>query len=118
MSRVFNDRDKEFGNHQLTHLDSLTVDRIPTSNNELSNEKIIDDYLVQDIILRFNQSFEEYLKISVRDSVCFLRRYSKEQIIVRRVIKAPNNEGFLLQQWNKKCNDKDKNGKTQNFIKL
>ena len=32
-------------------------------------------------------------------------------------MKGPNNGGYLLQNWNIKCNDKNNNGKIQIFIK-
>ena len=33
------------------------------------------------------------------------------------VIKYPNSGGYLLQNWNIRCNDKNNNGKIQNFIR-
>ena len=40
LSSVFNDQDNEFDNNKLTNLDSVTVNRNPISDNELSNKKI------------------------------------------------------------------------------
>ena len=42
LSSVFNDQEKEIDNNKLTDLDSVTVNRDPSSDNELSNEKYID----------------------------------------------------------------------------
>ena len=33
------------------------------------------------------------------------------------IIKYPNTGGYLIQNWVIKCNDKNNNGKIQNFIK-
>ena len=42
LSSVFNDRNNEFDKNNITNLDSITVNRDPTSDNELSNKKYID----------------------------------------------------------------------------
>ena len=39
LSTVFNDQDKEFDKYKLPNLDSVTVDRNPSSDNEVSIEK-------------------------------------------------------------------------------
>ena len=41
----------------------------------------------------------------------------KRKITDTTIIKAPNTEEYLLQQWNIKCNDKNKDGSIQNFNK-
>ena len=45
LSAVFNDQDKEFDNNKLTNSDSVTVNKNPNSDIELSNKKYIDDEL-------------------------------------------------------------------------
>ena len=45
LSLVFNDQKTEFDNKQLTNLESVTVIRTPSSDNELAIKKIIDDKL-------------------------------------------------------------------------
>ena len=40
LSSVFNDQDNEFNNNKLTNLDGVTVNRFPTSDNEIANKKI------------------------------------------------------------------------------
>ena len=39
LSSVFNDQDNEFVNNKITNLDSITVNRHPSSANELANKK-------------------------------------------------------------------------------
>ena len=40
LSSVLNDQDNEFDNNKLTNLESITVNRDPSSDNELANKKI------------------------------------------------------------------------------
>ena len=95
----------------------ITVNRKPTSDNELSNKKCIDDELEKNTILRFNQTLENYLKVSVGIKTYNLNKYDKTQITDITTLKAPKKEGYLLQQWNIKCIDKNNNGKIQNFTR-
>ena len=46
-----------------------------------------------------------------------MTKYDKIQITGTSIIKYPNTGGYLLQNWVIKCNDKNNNGKIQNFIK-
>ena len=59
------------------------------------------------------------MKISVGDAVYDLtkKKYDKLQITDTTVIKHPNQGGYLLQQWVRKCNDKNNNGKFQKIIR-
>ena len=117
LSSVFNDQDNEFDNIKLTNLDSVTVNRNRSSNDELSNEKYVDDSIGEATILRFNQTLQIYLKVSVRNDTYNLIKNDKIQITDTTIIKCPNTGGYLLQKWDIKCNDKNDNGKIQNFIK-
>ena len=51
LSLVFNDQVNEFDKNKLTNLDSVTVNRNPTSDNELANKKYIDDELDKNTVL-------------------------------------------------------------------
>ena len=55
--------------------------------------------------------------MSVGNDKYNLTNYNKIQITDTTIIKSPNNGGYLLQNWNIKCNDKNNNGKIKNFIK-
>ena len=79
LTTVFNDQDNEFENNILTNLDSITVKRNPTLDNELSNKKYIDDELNKNTIVRFNQTLENYLKVSVGNDTYNLTKYNKIQ---------------------------------------
>ena len=46
-----------------------------------------------------------------------MTNYDRIQITDTTNIKYPHTGGYLLQQWNSKCNDRKNNGKKQIFIK-
>ena len=80
LSSVFDDQDNEFDNNKLTNLDSIQVNRNPNLDNELSNKKYIDDELDKNTIVRFNQTLQNYLKVSVGNDTYNLTTYDKIQI--------------------------------------
>ena len=65
LSSVFNDQDNEFDNNKLTNVDSITVKRNPTSDNEVANKKYIDDSIEEGTIVRLNQTLSIFLKVSI-----------------------------------------------------
>ena len=114
---VKNFQDSDFNDNKLTNLDSITVNRNPSLDNELANKKYVDDSLGGGKVLRFNQTLENYWKVSVGNDKYNLTKYDKLQITDTTIIKAPNNGGYLIQIWGIKCNDKNGTGKLSNFIK-
>ena len=78
----------------------------------------MDDDLDKNTIVRFNQTLQNYLKVSVGNDFYNLSKYDKIQTPDTTNIKTPNTGGYLLQLWNIKANDKINNGRTSNFIKL
>ena len=117
LSSVFNDQDKEFDNNKLTNLDSVTVNRNPNLDNELANKKYIDDELDKNTVLRFNQTLQNYLKVSVGDDTYNLTKYDKIQITDTTEMRYPNIGSDLLQKWNIKCNNKNNQSRITDFIK-
>ena len=93
---VKNNQDNDFNDNKLTNIDSITVNRNPTSDNELTNKKYIDNELDKNTILRFNQTLQNYLKVSVGNDTYNLTKYNKIQLTDTRVLKAGNNGGYLL----------------------
>ena len=69
LSSVFNDQDNEFDNIKCTNLDSVTVNRNPNLDNKLANKKYIDDELDKNTVLRFNQTLQNYLRVSVGNDI-------------------------------------------------
>ena len=68
-------------------------------------------------IVRFNQIFQNYLKVSVGSETYNIIKYNKIQLTDTTIMEAGNSGGYLLQIWNIKCNDKNINGKISDFIK-
>ena len=91
--------------------------RDPRSGNEVTNKKYIDDSIGEGTIVRFNQTLQNYLKVSVGNDTYNLINYDKTQITDRTIIINSNRGGYRLQNWFIKCNDKNKNDKIQNFMK-
>ena len=114
---VKNNQNNDFNDNKLTNLDSITVKRNLNSDNELANKKYIDCDLDKYSILRFNQTLQNYLIVSVGNETYNLTKHDKTQITETTNLKTPNIGGYLSQRWNIKCNDKKNNGKIQNFIK-
>ena len=106
LSSVLNSQDNDFDNNQLTNLDSVTVNRNPNLDNELSNKKYVDDLIAEGTSLRFNQTLENYLEVSVGNDTYNLTKYDKTQITDTTEIKFLNIGSDLLQKWNIKCNNK------------
>ena len=103
---------------KLTNIDSIQVNRNPTLDNEVSNKKYVDDSIGAGTLLRFNQTLQNYLKISVGNDTYNLAKYNKIKITDRTIIKYPKTGSFLLPYWKIFCNDKNNNGKIQNFFKI
>ena len=114
---VKNNQDNDLNDNKLINLDSISVNRNPSSDNELANKKYIDDSIGEGTLLRFNQTLSNYLKVSVGNNTYNLTKYDKILLTDTTVIKTGNSGGYLLQNWNIKCNDKNGNGKIANFIK-
>ena len=68
-------------------------------------------------MVRFNQTLQKYLKASVGNDIYNVTKYDKIQLTDITNIIYPSSGGYLLQKWNIKCNDKNNDGKIQNFIR-
>ena len=114
---VKNNQDNNFNDNKLTNLNSITINNNPTDNNHVSNKKYIDDELDKNTILRFNQTLQNYLKVSVGDDIYNFTKYSNFQLTDITVMKAGKTGAYLLPYWKNVFNDKNNNGKIQNIIK-
>ena len=83
----------------------------------MANKKDVDDSIDGGSIVRFNQTLQNYLRVSVGNDTYDLTKYNKIQLNDTTVMKAGNTGGYLLQNWNIICNDKNRNGKISNFNK-
>ena len=111
-----NNQDSDLNDKNLTNLDSITVNRAPKLDNELSNKKYVDSELQKNTLVRFNQRLENYPKISVSNDTYNLTKYDKIQITDITNIKTKSG-GYLLQNWALKANDKNNKSKISNFFK-
>ena len=114
---VKNNQDNDFNDNKLTNINSIIINNNPTDDNHVCNKKYIDDDLNKNTIVRFNQTLQNYLKISVGNDIYNLTKYNKIQLTDVTIMKAGNSGGYLLQNWNIKCNDINGNGKITNFVK-
>ena len=114
---MFNEQDNEFDNNKLTNLDSVTVNRNPNQYNELTNKKYVDDSIGEGTLVRFNQILQNYLRVSVGNDKYNLTKFHKRQLTDTTNMKAGNTGGYVLPYCKIICNDKNNNGKIQNFVK-
>ena len=112
-----NNQDNDFNDNKLTNINSITINRKPTLDSELANKKDVDNELDKNTFVRFNQTLQNYLKVSIGNDIYSLTKYDKILLTDTTIFKYPNSGGYLLQNWNIKCNDKNNNGKIQNFIR-
>ena len=98
----------------MTIINSITINNNPTDDNHISNKKNIGEELDENTIVRFNQTLQNYLKVSVGNDIYNLTKFDKIELTDIQTMKAGNTGGYLLHNWKIICNDK-KNGKIQNF---
>ena len=97
-------------------MDSVTFDRDPSSDYELSIKKYVDDSVGEGTIVKFHQTLENYLKVAVGNDTYNLNKYDKKQSTYKTIFKQGNGH-YLLLRWKIICNDKSINGVTTNFIR-
>ena len=114
---VKNNQDNNFNDKKLTSIDSVTVNRDPSSDNELANKKYIDDIRDKNTIVRFNQTLQNYLKVSVENDAYNLSKYDKIQLIDVTEIRYPNIGITLLPKWKIQNLNKINGAKPGNFLK-
>ena len=114
---VKNNQDIDLNDNKLTNINSITINNKPTDDNHVSNKKYVDDELDKNTILRFNQTLQNYLKVSVGNDIYHLTKYNKYYLTdITRMI-APNSGLYLMSRWIIECKDRNDNGKINNFIK-
>ena len=109
-----------------TLTDPITTIEIPTKaytdslheENERSRRDLgLDFYNESSILVRFNQTLQNYLKVSVGNDTYNLTKYNKIHITDITIMKAGNTGANLLQNWNVIANDRNNNGNIHNFVK-
>ena len=114
---VKNNQDIDFNDNKLININSITINNDRTDDNHVGNKKYIDDELDKNTILRFNQTLQNFLQVSVGNDTYNLTKYDKKQITDSTIFKTGNSGGYLLPSWRIFCNDKIINGKITNFVR-
>ena len=114
---VKNNKDNDLKDNKLINLDSISVNRKPSSDNEIASKKYIDDERDKNTVLRFKQTLQNYLKVSVGSDTYNLIKYDKVQITDTTEMRYPNIASDFLQKWNTDCNNKNNISKVGDFIK-
>ena len=102
---VKNNQDNDFNGNKQTNIVSMTINRDPTSDNKVANKKFVDDSVGDGSVLRFNQTLENKLKVSVGNDTYNLTKDDKNQIIDTTIIKSGDSGGYLSPYWKNICND-------------
>ena len=114
---VKKNQDRDLNDKKLTILNSIKVNRNPTSDNEITNKKYVDDELDKNTVIRFNQTLENYLKVSVGNVIYNLTKYKNLSITDITESKLPKTGTELLQKWNIHCNNKVNQSRLIDFIR-
>ena len=114
---IKNNQDNDLNHNKLTNINSITINKDPTDDNHVSNKKYIDIELDKNTIVRFNQTLQNYLKVSVGNNIYNFTKNDKRKITDTTIIRYPNEGKYLLQKWNIIFSDKTGNGKLNNIIK-
>ena len=114
---VKNNQDNDLNDVKLTNLDSITVNRNTSLDREITNKLYVDNELDKNTIFRFNQTLQNYPKVSVGNNTYSPTKYDKTQITDTTIFIYPNVGGYLLQNWVIKCRDKNNNGKLQYVLR-
>ena len=93
-----NNQDNDFNDNKFTNIDSITVNKNPSSDNELVNKKYTDDLIGENTKVRFNQTLQNYLKVSDGDDTYNLTEYDKIQLSDVTEIRYPWSGIDLLQK--------------------
>ena len=93
------------------------IDSLHEENERSRRDLGLDFYDESNTLVKFNQTLQNYLKVSVGNDTYNLTKYDKIKLTDITIMKSPNTGGYLLQNWVIKCNDRNNNGKIQNFIK-
>ena len=77
----------------------------------------LDFYDESNTLVRFNQTLQNYLQVSVGNDTYNLTKYNKTSITDITEIKFPNSGDALLQKWKIYCNNKKIQSRINDFIK-
>ena len=93
------------------------VDSLHGENERSRRDLGSDFYDESSTLVRFNQTLQNYLKVSVGNDTYNLTKYNKISITDITEIKFPNSGDALLQKWKIYCNNKNNQSRINDFIK-
>ena len=93
------------------------VDSLHGENERSRRDLGLDFYDESSTLVRFNQTLQNYLKVSVGNDTYNLTKYNKMSITDITEIKFPNSGDALLQKWKIYCNNKNNQSRINDFIK-
>ena len=93
------------------------VDSLHGENERSRRDLGLDFYDESSTLVRFNQTLQNYLKVSVGIDTYNLTKYNKISITDITEIKFPNSGNALLQKWKIYCNNKSNQSRISDFIK-
>ena len=93
------------------------VDSLHGENERSRRDLRLDFYDESSTLVRFNQTLQNYLKVSVGNDTYNLTKYNKISITDITEIKFPNSGDALLQKWKIYCNNKNNQSRINDFIK-
>ena len=67
----------------------------------------MDDSIGKDSLVRFNQPSHNYLKVAVGKNIHNLTKSDRKQSIDTTIIKNGSTGGYIMQQWNIECQDRN-----------
>ena len=132
-SIVRNNKDNDFNNYNLTNINSITLNTQAVNDDEVITKAYVDQfhqesersrrdlgidfYNESSTILRFNQTLQNYLKISVGNDIYNLTKYNEISLTDITEIRAPNSGADLLQKWKIQCRDIIGDSEPSKFLK-
>ena len=117
LSSVFCNQGKEYDFIKTPNLDSNTVNRNPSSNNEVSIKRYVEALTGEGTLVGFYQRLQNHLKVSLGNDTYNFTKQDKTKSTGTETFKYPNSGRYLLQRYYIKCNDKNGNVKKQRFIR-
>ena len=132
-SLVRNNQDNDFNNKNLTNINSITLNNQAVNDNQVITKAYVDQFHQENersrrdvgldfydessTLVRFNQTLQNYLKVSVGNDIYNLTKYNKISITDITEIKFPNSGDALLQKRKIYCNIKNNQSRISDFIK-
>ena len=93
------------------------VDSLHGENERSRRDLGFDFYDESSTLVRFNQTLQNYPKVSVGNDTYNLTKYNKISITDKTEIKFPNSGDALIQKWKIYCNNKNNQSRINDFVK-